>query len=53
MSTLTHEILVNNKMKELIHVIVDMILENATVDWSKREDIKEKLRITVKKILMR
>jgi type I restriction enzyme R subunit len=41
------------KMKELIHVIVDVIRKNATVDWSKRDDVKAKLRLTVKKILMR
>ncbi|WP_196893761.1 type I restriction endonuclease subunit R [Aureivirga marina] len=41
------------KMKELIHTIVDVIRKNATVDWSKREDVRAKLRLTVKKILMR
>ncbi|MCU4166110.1 type I restriction endonuclease subunit R [Carboxylicivirga caseinilyticus] len=41
------------KMKELIHTIVDVIRKNATVDWSKRDDVKAKLRLTVKKILMR
>jgi type I restriction enzyme R subunit len=43
----------DNKMKELIHTIVDVIRKNATVDWSKREDVRAKLRLTVKKILMR
>jgi type I restriction enzyme R subunit len=43
----------DNKMKELIHTIVDVIRQNATVDWSKRDDVKAKLRLTVKKILMR
>ena len=43
----------DNKMKELIHVIVDIIRKNATVDWEKREDVRAKLRLTVKKILMR
>lgn len=41
------------KMKELIHVIVDIIRKNATVDWEKRDDVRAKLRLTVKKILMR
>ncbi len=41
------------KMKELIHVIVETIRKNATVDWEKREDVRAKLRLTVKKILMR
>ncbi|WP_430907035.1 type I restriction endonuclease subunit R [Maribacter sp. 2-571] len=41
------------KMKELIHTIVDVIRKNATVDWSKRDDVRAKLRLTVKKILMR
>jgi type I restriction enzyme R subunit len=43
----------DNKMKELIHVIVDTIRKNATVDWEKRDDVRAKLRLTVKKILMR
>ncbi len=43
----------DTKMKELIHTIVDVIRNNATVDWSKRDDVKAKLRLTVKKILMR
>ncbi len=41
------------KMKELIHTIVEVIRKNATVDWSKRDDVRAKLRLTVKKILMR
>ena len=40
-------------MKELIHTIVDVIRKNATVDWSKRDDVRAKLRLTVRKILMR
>lgn len=43
----------DSKMKELIHTIVDVIRNNATVDWSKRDDVRAKLRLTVKKILMR
>ena len=43
----------DNKMKELIHTIVDVIRKNATVDWSKRDDVRAKLRLTVKKILIR
>lgn len=43
----------DHKMKELIHTIVDVIRKNATVDWSKRDDVRAKLRLTVKKILMR
>jgi type I restriction enzyme, R subunit len=38
-----------DKMKELIHHIVDIIRKNATVDWSKRSDVRAKLRLTVKK----
>lgn len=41
------------KMKELIHMIVDIIRKNATVDWDKRDDVKAQLRLTVKKVLMR
>lgn len=43
----------DHKMKELIHVIVDIIRKNATVDWEKRDDVRAKLRLTVKKILMK
>lgn len=42
-----------HKMKELIHLIVETIRKNATVDWEKREDVKATLRVTVKKILMK
>lgn len=56
-SVLTHndstKMLDDHKMKELIHVIVDIIRKNATVDWSKRDDVRAKLRLTVKKILIR
>jgi len=43
----------DHKMKELIHLIVDIIRKNATVDWNKRDDVKAKLRLLVKKVLMR
>lgn len=43
----------DHKMKELIHVIVDKIRKNATVDWEKREDVRARLRLTVKKVLIR
>jgi type I restriction enzyme R subunit len=43
----------DKKMKELIHVIVDIIRKNATVDWDKRADVKAKLRLLVKKVLMK
>lgn len=43
----------DHKMKELIHLIVDIIRKNATVDWEKRDDVKAKLRLLVKKVLMR
>ncbi|MDN6292974.1 MAG: DUF3387 domain-containing protein, partial [Tetragenococcus halophilus] len=43
----------DDKMKELIHKIVDVVRKNATIDWSKRDDVRAKLRLTVKKILMR
>ncbi len=41
------------KMKELIHVIVDTVRSNSTVDREKRDDVKAKLRLTVKKLLIR
>lgn len=47
------QFLEDHKMKELIHLIVDIIRKNATVDWDKRDDVKAKLRLTVKKVLIR
>ncbi len=47
------EFLEDHKMKELIHMIVDIIRKNATVDWNKRDDVRAQLRLTVKKVLMR
>src|SRR5690554_2871162 len=43
----------DDKMKELIHTIVDVIRKNATVDWNRRDDVRAKLRLTVRKLLMR
>ncbi len=43
----------DHKMKELIHHIVEIVRKNATVDWEKREDVKAKLRLLVKKVLMK
>lgn len=41
-------------MKELIHAIVDIVRKTTvTKDWSERDDIRAKLRLYVKKILMR
>ena len=40
-------------MKELVHHIVNIIRKNATVDWSKRSDVRAKLRLTVRKLLMK
>ena len=42
-----------HKMKELIHHIVAIIRENATVDWSKRSDVRAELRLAVRKTLIR
>ncbi len=43
----------DEKMRELIHRIVETVRNNATVDWEKREDIRAKLRVTVKRLLVR
>jgi len=40
-------------LKELIHLIVDILRKNATVDWNKRDDVKAKLRLLVRKVLMK
>ena len=41
------------KMKELIHLIVTIIRKNTSIDWNKRQDVKAKLRLLVKKVLMK
>jgi type I restriction enzyme R subunit len=41
------------KMRELIHLIVETVRSNATVDWEMREDVRAKLRLTVKKLLIK
>ena len=43
----------DDKMKDLIHTIVDVIRKKATVHWGKRDHVRAQLRLTVKKILMR
>lgn len=43
----------DDKMRELIHVIVDTVRKNATVDWEKRADVRAQLRLTVKKLLIK
>src|SRR5690606_41225055 len=43
----------DDKMKELIHHIVDIIRKIATVDSSKRSDVRAKLRVAVRKTLIR
>ena len=46
--------LVDNKMKELIHAIVDIVRKTTQIsDWNRRDDVRAKLRLYVKKILMR
>ncbi len=47
------KMLEDHKMKELVHHIVDVIRKNATVDWSRRSDVRAKLRLTVRKLLMK
>jgi len=37
----------DHKMKELIHVIVEKVRKNATVDWDKRDDVRVMLRLEV------
>lgn len=44
----------DDKMKELIHKIVDVVRKTtSTTDWQKRKDVRARLRLLVKKILMR
>ena len=44
----------DHKMKELIHLIVDIVRKTkTTMDRDKREDVRAQLRLTVRKVLMR
>jgi len=43
----------NEKMREFIHRIVETMRNNTTVDWEKCEDVRAKLRVMVKRLLMR
>ena len=47
------KMLKDHKMKELVHHIVNVVRKNATVDWSKRSDVRAKLRLTVRKLLIK
>jgi type I restriction enzyme R subunit len=40
-------------IRELVHHIVEGIRKNTSVDWNKRDDVKAKLRLMVKKLLKR
>ena len=40
-------------IKEIVHLLVDIIRKNTTVDWNKRDDVRAKLRLLVKKVLMK
>lgn len=46
------KMLKDHKMKELVHRIVEVVRKNATVDWSKRSDVRAKLRTIVRKLLI-
>jgi type I restriction enzyme R subunit len=43
----------DDTMKELIHMIVETVRNNATVDREKRDDVKAKLRLIIKKLLIK
>lgn len=41
------------KMRELIHTIVETVRKNNTIDWEKKENVRARLRVSVKRILMK
>lgn len=43
----------NEDIRELVQRIVEGIHKNTSVDWNKRDDVKAKLRLMVKKLLKR
>ena len=45
------EVLGDETLKKLAHVLVERVRQNVTVDWSQRESARAKLRVLVKRIL--
>lgn len=43
----------DQQMKELIHLVTETVRKNATIDWEKMESKRATLRLAVKKILMK
>lgn len=43
----------DQQMKELIHMVTETVRRNATIDWEKMEAKRATLRLAVKKILMK
>jgi type I restriction enzyme R subunit len=45
------ELMGKEKLRELAIVLTDSIRKNATIDWTIKESVKAKLRVTVKRLL--
>lgn len=45
------DILGNDELRKIAHVLVDQLQKNVTVDWQRKESARAKLRILVRRIL--
>ena len=45
------EVLGDDKLKDIARILVEQVKANATIDWTIRESVQAKLRVTVKRIL--
>ena len=45
------ELMQQDKLRELAVVLTESIRKNATIDWTIKESVKAKLRVTVRRIL--
>ncbi|MFA5229818.1 MAG: type I restriction enzyme endonuclease domain-containing protein, partial [Candidatus Paceibacterota bacterium] len=45
------ELMQQDKLRELAVVLTETIRQNATIDWTIKESVKAKLRVSVKRLL--
>ena len=47
------ELMQKDKLRELAVVLTETIRQNASIDWMIKENVKEKLKVAVKRLLRR
>lgn len=45
------EILGDEQLRDIAHILVEKVRSSATVDWTRRENVKAKMRVLVKRTL--